>query len=268
MKRLHLFAAALVLGLPLPQAAVAQDGRITPVLSTTMQRICEGETTRAMLMERGEAIPDARPTLEKQTRGLRISALPGGLLFETTVSGPQGDALLRFELAPDGTVTGEAASGPAMDAYVAARPGADLPALVRALAEDTPERLLLGRSFAVGDAYYPENLRRSLVQRMAAGLNLPFAADGADDMAYLGETIHEGRRAWRFGGRITVGGAGDVTAGRVSVAQATEAAILHDAETGLILSYQTTSESRVDLDGQPFRHLRMTDTMTCDIVPQ
>lgn len=268
MKRLNLFAAALVLGLPLPQAAIAQDGRITPVLSTTMQRTCEAETTRAMLMERGEAIPDARPTLEKQTRGLRISALSGGLLFENTVSGPQGDALLRFELAPDGTMTGETASGTSMDAYAAARPNADLPALVRAMADDIPERLLTGRSFAVGDPYYPESLRRGLVQRMAAGLNLPFAADGADDLAYLGETMHDGRRAWRFGGRLTVEGAGDVSAGRVSVALVSDAAILHDAETGLVLSYQTISETRVDLDGRPFRQMRMTDAFTCDIVPR
>lgn len=254
---------ALVFGLLLPQAAVAQDARITPVLSTTMQRACEGEKTRLLLMARGEAIADAQPAIEPQYRGLRVSRTVQGHLFEHTVTGPQGDVVLRFETKADGLVADATLSGD-----TAASPNADLPALARAMAEDVPERLLPGRSFAVGDSYYPEALRRSLIEQMTTGMGLPFAINGSVEMSYRGETMHEGRIAWRFEGPLTAGGSGEVAGASLSVAHVTDAVILHDAETGLVLTYETTGDTRVDVDGRPFHHLRIAEAFTCEIIPQ
>jgi hypothetical protein len=54
--------AALVIGLFAPQGAVAQDARIAPVLSTSMQRVCQIETTRTLLMNGGRAVDNPRPS--------------------------------------------------------------------------------------------------------------------------------------------------------------------------------------------------------------
>lgn len=258
MKLGPLAPVALLLGLLLPQVAVAQDARITPALSTTMQRTCEVEKSRLLVMARGEVMPDARPTVERQTRGLRVSRTPEGRLFEHTVTWPQGDVLLRFESTPNGAVT---------DATLSGDP-AGSPALARAMAEDVPERLLLGQTFAVGDSYYPEALRRSLIEQMTTGMGLPFAINGLVEITYRGESMREGRRAWRFEGPLTAGGSGEVAGASLSVAHVTDAVILHDAETGLVLTYETTGDTRVNVDGRPIHHLRITEAFTCEIIPQ
>ena len=85
---------------------------------------------------------------------------------------------------------------------------------------------------------------------------------------YRGEVVHEGRRAWRFSGDMTVQGAGAVEGRTLSMNQATTVEILHDVETALVLSYNTAAETRVDLDGEPFRIMKNTDAYACEIVPQ
>ena len=264
MKRRHTAYAALIVGLLLSQGAVAEDARITPTLSTTLQRTCQGEATRLVLMDQGQAVADAHPTIERQTRRFRASRAPDGWAFEHSVITPSNESTLRFETAPDGTVTMAAMSGPSVDAL----PRNQMYALATATAEDVPERLLLGRSFAVGDSYYPEDLRRNLLTRAGAGLGLPFAVNGSVDMRYEGQVEFEGRRAWRFAGRITAGGSGELSGAAIAVDHGTEAVVLHDAETGLVLTYDTRADTHISRDGRPFRHFRKTDAFTCEIIPQ
>lgn len=264
MKLRHTAYTALVASLLLSQGAVAEDARATPILSTTMQRICQGDTTRVVLRERGQAVADARPTIERQTHYLRASRTSDGWAFEHSVITPSDAVTLRFETAPDGAVTTAALSGPSVDV----RPRNQIHALAIATAEDVPERLILGRSFAVGDDYYPEDLQRNLLNRVGSGMGLPFALNGQNDMRYEGQVDFEGRRAWRFAGRITAHGSGEMSGASLAVDHVTEAVVLHDAETGLVLKYDTEGDTRVARDGQPFHHLRKTDALTCEIIPQ
>ena len=85
-----------------------------------------------------------------------------------------------------------------------------------------------------------------------------------------GEVEFEGRRAWRFAGPITI--AGEFTsnaAGRtVRFDSTSEAVALHDAETGLLLKYDTDAHYRTFVDGTPFLHQRRTQAFTCEIIPQ
>lgn len=267
MKLRHLAVAAFVLA-AVPQAVHAQAARITPALSTTMQRVCDAETTARVLMDGGKEELGAQPSVARQTRGLRVLRDRNGLVFEQTATDDWGDTLLRFVITPTGAVSGAELSGSAMDAYAAATPDADLPGLAAALAEDVPERLMVGRTLSVGDSYYPESLRRSLIGRVISGMGLPFAVNGSLDIFYRGEVVHEGRRAWRFTGQMAISGAGTIDGRPVAIAQAMDVEILHDAETALVLSYSTKADTRVDLDGRPTRRVRNTEAYTCRIVPQ
>jgi hypothetical protein len=261
--------AALAFGLFAPQGAVAQDARITPVLSTTMQRVCQIETTRTLLMNGGRVVDNPRPVIERQTSSLRASRAGEGWAF-LWVAGSEGDLTLRVETAADGAVTAATLSGPSIEAD-ARRPGSPVPALASAMADDVAERLLVGRAFDPGDSYYPEPLRRSLLQRMVtAMMGLPGDANGSVDILYEGEVEFEGRRAWRFAGPITI--AGEFTsnaAGRtVRFGNTSEAVALHDAETGLLLKYDVDANYRTFVDGTPFLHQRRTQAFTCEIIPQ
>lgn len=263
MRLRHAVIAALGFAV-VPQAALAQSDRITPVVSTTMQRTCEAETSAVQLVNGGVDIPDARPTVETQTRALKVVRSGDGHLFEQTATGPQGDTALRFRISAAGTVTEASLTGSAFDAYT----GGDLPALASTFAEDVPERLLLGRTFAVGDPYYPEALSRSLFDRMFASMGIPFPVSGSADIQYRGESTHAGRRAWRFAGDITAGGSGDVGGRPAAFDQVTRVDVLHDVETGLVLRYSATADTKVSVGGRPMGRQRTTDVYDCQIVPQ
>lgn len=266
MKIRHGAVAALVLAM-LPQVAHSQAARITPVLSDTMQRSCQAETANLLTMNGGQEVVGAQPSVERQHRSLRIGRSGDARLFEQTGSGPFGEILLRFRTTADGVVSEASLSGSSIDAYVAAAPGADLATLAAALADDVPERLLLGRSFVPGDNYYPEDLRRSLVNRLTSSLGLPFPVNGSIDVRYAGEVEERGRRAWRFAGEMAMRGSGDAGGRPASIDQTTRVEVLHDVETGLVLSYRTVAETRLDLDARPYTALRTTDAFDCDIVP-
>lgn len=263
----HAAVAALLLALA-PQAAHSQTARITPVLSTTMQRTCVSETSSVQLMNGGREVTDGQPTIENQTRGLRISRNPGGYLFEQTAKAPAGDTLLRFNVTASGATSDATLSGSAIDAYAAAAPHIDLSVLAAAYSEDVPERLLVGRSFAVGESYYPADLQRSLMGRITSSLGLPFPVDGLVDIRYRGEVVHAGRRAWRFSGPMTMQGAGELSGQPVSLAQTVQNEVFHDVETGLVLSFRAEAETRLKLGGQPFQAARNTDAYQCRLVPQ
>lgn len=267
MKFRHAAIAVLVLAAA-PQAALAQSSRITPVLSTTMQRTCQAETSTVALMTGGVESPDAQPVVETQTRGLKVVRTGEGRLFEQTSVAAGDDILLRFSTEVNGAVIEASLTGSSIDTYAAATPGADIPALAYAMADDVPERLLIGRTFAVGDHYYPEALRRSLISRMIANMGLPFAVNGSLDIRYRGEVMHAGRRAWRFSGEITVQGSGDLGGRPVAIDHVTRGEILHDAETGLVLRYDTTADTELDLGGQPVSRQRNTESYDCEIIPQ
>ena len=263
----HAAVAALLLGL-VPQPALAQAGSITPVVSTTMQRNCEAETSAQVLRQGGQEVTGSQPTIERQTRTLRITRAGSGYRFEQNVEAPLGDVVLRFNVAANGAPSGATLSGSSIDAYAAAAPEIDLSELAAAFADDVPERLLIGRTLAVGDTYYPVELQRSLVGRMTTGMGLPFPVDGSIDIRYRGEVMRGGRRAWRFTGEMTMQGAGTLSGLPVTIAQTTQTEVLHDAETALVLAFNADAETRLDMNGQPFQVSRNTDKYTCAIVPQ
>lgn len=262
--------AALVIGLFAPQGAVAQDARIAPVLSTTMQRVCQIETTRTLLMSGGRVVDNPRPVIERATGSLQASRAGDGWVFLQISRGSAGDLTLRAETAADGAVAAATLSGPSIEAE-SRRPGGAVPALASAMADDVAERLLVGRAFDPGDSYYPEPLRRSLIQRLVTtAMGLPGDANGSVDMFYEGEVEFEGRRAWRFAGPIKIAGQfRSNAAGRtIRFDNTSEAVALHDAETGLLLKYDVDGNDRTFVDEAPFLHRRRTQAFTCEIIPQ
>ncbi len=269
MKLRDAASAALAFAMLAPQGAGAQDARITPVLSTTMQRVCQVETTRVLLMNAGEMVTSPQPAIEVRPASLRASRSDSGWVLVSTSNGAGGELILRVAAADDGAVTEATLSGASVDVH-AGTSGANIPALASAMADDVPERLLLGRTFAAADSYYPEELRRTLLDRMAAGLGMPVDVNGSIDMRYEGEVEFEGRRAWRFAGTITAAGQIPINASGAAIMfdHVTEAVALHDAETGLLLKYDSEANDRTRVNDRPFRHQRKTEAFTCDIIPQ
>ncbi|HEV2081329.1 MAG TPA: hypothetical protein VGR32_02635 [Brevundimonas sp.] len=262
MKRNHLAAIVASAAAVLPGVAAAQ---IKPVLTTTMQRTCATETTATILMQAGTANPDPLPFIERQVRTLSVKPADAGLRFHHQTRSPGAAIGLEFTALRDGSVTGAVITGlPESDGVS----DEQLATFAHTAAQDIPERLLLGRTFSVGDSYYPDDLRRDLIGRVGDSLGLPFALTGSIDVFYRGEVDHRGRRAWLFDGAITMAGAGEVEGVSIAAGQTMKARVLHDAETGLVLNYDVTMDNDLSVDGKPFTVMKMTDSWDCEIVSQ
>lgn len=251
-----------------PQVADAQAGRITPAISTTHERLCEAETVTQPVLEAGVDVSSREATIETDTRGLRATRVGNGYLFEQTVDTGDGDTLLRFTASPGGVVSDATLSGSNVDAWLAESPEVDLGAMALAYADDVAERLLMGRSFAVGDALYPARLQRELLTRMTAAQGLPFELGGSFDVLYRGETVQNGRRVWRFAGPATFAGDGQINGLPAEITLRLETETLHDVETGLVVSSETRTDVRLDLVGETFVVSRMQEEYSCRITPR
>jgi hypothetical protein len=251
-----------------PHAADAQGVRITPVISTTHERLCEAETVTQPMLEAGVDVSTRQATIETDTRGLRATRFEDGYLFEQTVDTADGDTLLRFTASRSGVVSDAALSGSNVDTWVAEAPQTDLAAMALAYADDVAERLLMGRSFAVGDALYPASLQRDLLARMSAAEGLPFDLGGLFDVRYRGETVEDGRRVWRFSGPANFEGVGQINGRPAKISLRLQTETFHDVETGLVVSSETDTDVRLELDGETFVASRVKEGYSCRIVPR
>jgi hypothetical protein len=264
MKPRHVLLAVLALGLSFPSVSEAQQARISPTLSTSMKRVCDGKTTSLTTMAQGSRVAGPRPEITTSVRGLSVSEASAGRRFEQTVEAPTGDVSLTFVVTPQGRILDAELSGPAL-AGILPEQRAEL---ARNLADDVPEKLLLNRSFVPGSPYYPDDLRDVLIGRMTSAFGLPFPVEGSLDVTYRGEVDRGGRRAWLFEGPMTTAGQGDVGGVELSIAQDALFRVHHDVETGLVLDYELTTDTRISVDGRPFGAAEVTDAYVCRIVAQ
>ncbi len=259
-------ATALALGLA-PAAALAQ-ARISPVVSTSMHRTCQGETGRTVLHDASGQSQIGQPQVAPDTRAFRATRSGAGYAFHQSASHSGGQTDLRVDVAATGAISNARLSGSAIEAARAANPQADINALAYSLAQEIPERLLVGRSFAVGDQYYPDDLRNTLIGQMTSAMGLPFPIRGTIDMPYRGESTFNGRRAYVFEGTLQLNGQGAVQGRPVVLTMSSDVRVTHDAETGLVLDYRTAQDLDITLDGQPFQRNRTHDNYTCQIAAQ
>ena len=246
-----------------PHVARAQQAR--PVVSTSMQRVCQSEATATVLVRDGQTVVDPMPIIERQERRLSVSETPTGLAFEHVTRSPYGTIRHHIATSADGAVKSADIEGVPPEAGLSE---AQLGELARNSADDLPERLMLGRSFSPGDSYYPDSLRQTLIGRMMDGLGMPFPVTGSLDVFYRGEIDHAGRRAWLFDGTLTVEGSGAVQGTRLGLRQTGTARVVHDVETGLVLSYDLQLQNHVDVDGKPFNSVKSSDVWQCQIMAQ
>lgn len=258
----HLAAALLIAALA-PQAAIAQTAPIRPVVSTTMQRTCDSQVSVLVRMSNGQEIASPQPVVQTMTRNLRVKRAGTGYLFEQTSTDAATEAMLRFHLSEDGVVSDAELSGTAFRNV----PQLNLSRAAYAWADDLPERLLVGRSFAVGDPYYPEELRRTLLARTIESMGMPLDVEGELTFKYEGETTYEGRPAWRFGGVTNVRSSGVFEGRQVSATVTTDAEILHDAETALVLRYHSDNTTKIEIDGRLLRIQTNSETYVCRVHP-
>lgn len=252
--------AALVVSLMVPVAANAQTAPIQPVLSTTMQRSCVQEVKVLMQMDRGEVFSEPQLTTEQTNANLRVSRTATRWVFNLTSSTPDGGTDLTFETTLDGArVTSARSSDPELNA---------LPGFNLALADDVPERLLVGRTFRIGDPLYPEGIASTLLDRLLSATDMSFDVTSVFDIRYVGETTFRGRRTWRFAGPIEAQATTDVLGARLEMDIDSQGETLIDVATGLVLASTVTETTFAEINGAPFRRQTKTTVMTCDISPQ
>jgi hypothetical protein len=260
-------AAAFALSFT-PLAASAQ-ARYSPVLSTSMQRSCPGETGMTMLFDATGQSPLNQPQITRDARSFRATRDGSSYAFEQAAVSPAGDTILRANVAANGAVSNAQLSGSAFQAALAAsQTPVDVSTLANSLALEIPERLIVGRTFAVGDQYYPEELRHTLVGQMTSAMGVPFPVQGSIDITYRGESTQNGRRVHVFEGALRAEGNGDMQGQVVSIRLNGPARIAYDADTGLIVEYSTNQLIELLISGQPFRRIQNHDRYNCTIVPQ
>lgn len=262
-------AAAFVVLVLAPSLALADD-RVSPVLSTTMQRTCRAESTQTVLFDASGQSPINQPQTQRSIRTFHATASGSGYAFEQGAITDQGEIKLTVNVAANGAISNAVISGSALEAQIAASPAPmDLPALARTLAQEVPERLIVGRSFAVGDDYYPEEIRQTLITQMMAALGVPFPVSGSIDMPFRGEIEQDGRRGYLFEGTLRLEGAGPIAAGRMlSIEALSQFRVVHDVATGLVLTYSIDQVTEANVNSQLITRQRGGDSYVCEITPQ
>lgn len=259
--------AALVLAFA-PLAAEAQT-RVTPVLSTSLQRTCQGEVGQTTTFDATGRAPLNQPQVAADTRSFRATRAGDGYVFEQGAVLPHGETILRVNVAADGAISNAVLSGAGFErALAASAQPVDRAALAQSLALEIPERLIVGRSFAVGDQLYSEQLRQTLIGQMTAAMGVPFPVTGVINVLYAGEQTEGGRRVYLFEGGLQIRGEGEIQATAVSVGLDSQVRLLYDAETGLIVNYDTTQQLELNANGQPLTRNQSHDRYTCQIIPQ
>ena len=262
-----ILAATAMAAVLAPMGASAQQ-RVTPALSTTMQRTCQGETGSHVTFDASGERSTA-PQRFTDTRSFRAERAGRGFRFIQQAVNGAGETVLTADVAANGAVTNPGLSGAGFEAAIAqsATP-IDVPALAASLAVEIPERLLVGRSFAAGEDYYPAELRDTLVTQMTSAFGLPFPVQGSITMPFQGRQVIDGRQVLVWEGALTMAGAGDVQGTQVSLQSNSRVRIVHDAATALVISYNTSQEISLQANGQPYLAQTSFDNYVCQIVPQ
>lgn len=255
--------AAVVAVVLTPHVALAQQAR--PVLSTSMKRVCQAETTATVLVREGQTVADPMPVIERQERRLSVQETSTGLAFEHVTHSPHGTVRYHIVTSAEGAVKSAEVEGIPPEMGLSE---VQLGELARNSADDLPERLMVARSFSPGDGYYPEPLRQTLIGRMMDSFGLPFPVTGSLDVFYRGEIDHAGRRGWLFDGTLTMEGSGPVQGTELGLRLTGTARVVHDVQTGLVLSYDLQMQNHVDVGGKPVDSIKSSEVWQCQIVAQ
>ncbi len=262
-----MIAAAVLAAALTPGAAFAQQ-RVSSTLSNTMQRTCQGETGSHVTFD-ASGQRSTEPQRFTDTRSFRAERAGNGYRFVQRALNANGETVLTANVAANGAVSEAALSGAGFEAVIAqsATP-VDVPALAASLAVEIPERLMVGRSFAMGDDYYPADLRDTLITQMTAAFGLPFPVTGSITMPFQGQQVIDGRQVLVWEGTLTMAGAGDVQGRQVSLQSNSRVRVVHDAATALVVSYNTSQTLALQMDAQPFLAQTSFDNYVCQIGPQ
>ncbi|MGE0742838.1 MAG: hypothetical protein AB7O98_15980 [Hyphomonadaceae bacterium] len=257
-------AGVAAFALALAAQASAQE-RVTVPLSTTMQRTCPAESVMIPVLPAGQPAPP--PTASVRT--FRASAADGGYELLQGAQQLSGDVDLRVRTDAAGAVQSAELSGPGIDAIRAMGAPVDLNRIAVTSARDIPERLVMNRSFAVGEQYYPPGVGEAVIQDLTSAFGLPFAITGTIDVPLARiETDASGARMLVFEGTMVMGGGGAFYGAQVALEGRYNARIVHDATTGLVRESVLDGVVTLDRDGSRMMESRFTERYSCQILPQ
>lgn len=242
---------------------------VSPVLSTSMQRTCQAQTTTTNLFDASGTL-SRTPEVVASTRSFYATQNGDGYNFVQGAIQPAGDITLRASVAANGDVTWAEISGPGAAPVAAAMTPDQFAAMSRTLARDIPERLMVGRTFRAGDQLYPPGLGEQIIGDLTRSFGLPFPVSGTVDVPFVGERASaDGSRVWVWEGRMFMSGSGIVQS---NVTLGLEAVFLmrveHDVATALVRLTSLDGTVSVTANGNSMLQSRTVDGFTCQIAPQ
>jgi hypothetical protein len=250
------------------QSANAHDAGVTLTLSTTMQRTCTAALSIQRLSPSGQ--PMGRPNVVPSDRGLFAQPHAQGLTITQWAREPSGEGRVIATVSPDGEVLEARLVGSLVDAMQAQSPvPLDVTGLAAALARDIPERLVIGRTFNVGEPFYNPATAEAIVDQLAASMGAPFPLESVVDVTFLGaETIASGSSVYAFGGAIRLQGQGQTPNGLVALSADFNFRLTFDQATSLVLTSDNDGLIQVTVNGRPASTMAMRDGYTCEISPR
>jgi hypothetical protein len=185
-----------------------------------------------------------------------------GYEFVDGLTDASGERIVRAIVRADGAVSSAAFTRSEVDASRRIQHQPDARARRAALA--IPERLMLGRSFAVGDQYYRADYFATLLQ----AFDFPIPVHGESNVPLRGESVENGARVLIWEGSWRVEGNGDLNGAQIAARADFHTRVAHDARTGLVREHRLSGVITVTRNGVRWREILYSDEYFCEITPQ
>src|SRR5262249_42562639 len=115
-----------------------------------------------------------------------------------------GEISLTAHVTATGDVRDAAFSGAPVDDL-----HTDLTALAVSGARDIPERIIVGRTFSVGDEYYAGEEGQRVLEALRTSMGFPFPLSATIHQPFIGVVTEDGARVLKFEGDWTLSGSGE-----------------------------------------------------------
>jgi hypothetical protein len=253
--------------------SACNQGVVTATLAPGAARACTGQSQVIPIFLKDT--PQLPPTqTEEMMQNFSAARAPGGgWLFTQTGRSRMGEVTLTANVGDDGAVTSAQIGGAALS--MVASPLADADAmneLAMSGARGIPERLLLGRTFKLGDDLFPPGLAQETAESMFAAMGMPPGVESevAARLPLTAIADEDGRRVLRFTGNLTMNATGPAQGmggQQMNLSLPAQMAVGFDAATGLMRDMSVNGEMTVNVDGQRAAVMRMQQTLACTINP-
>lgn len=217
------------------------------------QRTCTQELRRTPVSGGGAS------ETHSWTETVTFTRIPRGYELVLVRRNEMDHDILRATLGEDGAVRAARLSGPGWD------PDIDNSSIAFGRAGVLPERVVMGRSFRIGDALYTADMLRGdlrIIAHLETGLPTLLALQAESDVRFDGRIPHEGGQALQFAGTMRFTGSLPRADASTQADYPADVVMLFDDATGLLLESRSSGVMTVQNLGIA---QRIEQTLDCTI---